>query len=584
MSLTTHFASLLPNRDDVTEVRQHWKGDILAGITTGIVALPLALAFGVASGIGATAGLITAIVAGIAAAIFGGSRFQVSGPTGAMVVILAPLVAQHGLAVIPLLSILAGLILVAGALAGVGRAVSLIPWPVIEGFTAGIGLILILQQIPNALGVEAEVGANTLAAGIDAIVQADYPSALIPLGVALGTALLIVVFDKISPQFPGTLAAIVIATLGVMAAKFQIANIGEIPDSLPAPTLPAFSTDLLMALVPGAISIALLAGIESLLSARVAAGMVRGGTYHPDRELFGQGIANAASGMFGGMPATGAIVRTAVNIRAGGRSRLSPIVHALLLMLIVYAASDVVSVIPMAALAGVLFVTAGRMIPWEAMSQILRSTRADALIFILAAIVTVVFDLIWAILLGVVIAVIVMMRHFARLSGIHREGPVEDPRIRILRIDGAMFFGVADRISHEITRLDAVRVVILRLSRVGIMDATGAKVLSEIVTALRQADNHVLLVGLREQHEALTNVLGLPQAMDAPDRFFDSMDEALVAAEQIVAEDERELEEELRRQALAEASGAPDATVSTSASGKFGSQLAARVNRMRGRG
>ncbi|MDP9806798.1 SulP family sulfate permease [Trueperella bonasi] len=533
----SHLTSLLPQKSDLEEIQKHWKGDILAGITTGIVALPLALAFGVASGVGAAAGLITAIVAGIVGAIFGGSRFQISGPTGAMVVILAPLVAEHGIVAVPTLSIMAAIILFGGAILGLGRIISLIPWPVIEGFTLGIACILFLQQVPNALGVEAETGGNTLVAGIRAIAEAPYPEAFIPLAIAIATVVLILGFDKIHPSFPGSLVALAIVSVVVITTNTNVPLIGEIPDSLPAPVLPEVSPDLFVALLPGAVSVAFLAGIESLLSARVASGMVEGGTYHPDRELFGQGAANFAAGIFGGMPATGAIVRTAVNIRSGGRSRLSPIIHSLLLLVVVYSLSDVVGQIPLAALAGILFVTSARMVPVRAIKQIMRSTRSDAVVFILTVIITLVFDLIWAIAIGLLVAGTLMLRHFANHSGVHREYPTQNNKIRVLRIDGSMFFGVADRIEEEITRLDNVRVVIIRLSRVGVMDATGAKALTDIVTALRRADNNVLLVGLRTTHEALTDRLGLGVAMGGHDRFFDHMDEAVTAAERIIEEE-----------------------------------------------
>ncbi|MFY9263255.1 MAG: SulP family inorganic anion transporter [Actinomycetaceae bacterium] len=554
MSVSSHLKSLLPSREDLAEVKRHWKGDIPAGITTGVVALPLALAFGVASGVGAAAGLITAIVAGIIAAIFGGSRFQISGPTGAMVIILAPLVAQYGVGVIPLLSIISAVLLMIGAMFGTGRIISLIPWPVIEGFTLGIAMILFFQQFPNALGVGPQSSPNTLVAGFQAIGAASFPDALIPLAIAVGTAILISLFDRISPQFPGSLVAIIIVTIVVVSSPISVPDIGEIPDSLPAPQIPAMSLGLIEALLPGAISVALLAGIESLLSARVAAGMVPGGTYAPDRELFGQGAANLASGLFGGMPATGAIVRTAVNIRAGGRSRLSPVIHGLVLVVIVYAASGVVSVIPLSALAGVLFVTSYRMIPQDAIKQIFNSTRVDTLLFLITVVITVVFDLIWAITIGMFVAVMAILRHFANQSGVKHEFPTEDSRIRVLRIDGAMFFGVADRIQEEITHMQSVRVVILRLSRVGIMDATGAKALTDIVATLRRTGNKVLIAGLRTVHEEITESLGVVDAVGSHELFFDNMDDAVAAAFEIIREeDEEKARQEAEAQRAAEA-------------------------------
>lgn len=528
-----HLRGLLPRSSDYREMKRHWRSDIVAGMTVGVVALPLALAFGVSSGVGAAAGLITAIVAGLVAAFFGGSRVQVSGPTGAMVVIIAPLVATHGIHVVPLLSMMAGIIVVLGGLLGLGRAISLIPWPVIEGFTLGIAITIFMQQVPAAFGVEPIPGLNSLQGAFHAAFSADWPSAALTLILTAAAVAVILTIDRFAPNIPSSLVVVVLATFLLWLVKWPVALIGEIPSSLPAPVIPHFTGDLLVQLFPGAAAVALLAAIESLLSARIAAGMMSGGTYEPDRELFGQGLASIASGLFGGMPATGAIARTAVNVRSGGRSRLASIVHALLLLLVVYAASGLVSLIPLFALSAVLMVTTFRMISKGTIRQIMRSTRSDALVFVLTATITVGLDLIWAIAVGIIVAGTLMLRHFANHSGVYREYIVEDPRIAVFRIDGSMFFGVSDRIESEISRLSGVDVVILRLSRIGVMDATGVKALSDIAVGLNERGKLVIIKGLPTQYRELAARMGLMRPEHKASILVDNMDDALYIAENL---------------------------------------------------
>ncbi len=541
-TVTSHLRALLPNSKDLRQVRRYWRQDIPAGITVGVVALPLALAFGVSSGVGAAAGLITAIIAGLTAAVFGGSNVQVSGPTGAMVVIIAPLVAQHGVGVLPLLSVLAGLLVLGGGVIGIGRAISLIPWPVIEGFTLGIAITIFLQQVPAAFGVEAVPGLNSLEGAYRAAFTATWPDALLTLAFTAGAIIVILLLDRYWRHIPSSLILVALATVVIWTLKADVALIGAVPSSLPAPVLPAATPQLVVKLLPGAAAVALLAGIESLLSARIAAGMVRGGTYEPDRELFGQGLASIASGLFGGMPATGAIARTAVNVRNGGRSRLSSIIHALLLLVVVYAASELVSFIPLFALSAVLMVTTFKMVSAKTIRQILGSTRSDALTFLVTAIITVTLDLIWAIVVGILVAGTLMLRHFANHSGVYREYLIDDPRIAIFRLDGSMFFGVSDRIETEISRLSGVDVVILRLSRIGVMDVTGAKALSDVVESLRARGKDVIIKGLPTQYRNLVDRVGLSGALGDPDLIVDNWDQAvLLAADFSARANEREL-------------------------------------------
>lgn len=530
-------AALLPSRDDYASIGRTWRGDLVAGVTVGIVALPLALAFGVSSGVGAAAGIVTAIVAGLVAAVFGGSHVQVSGPTGAMVVILAPIVAAHGVGVVALLSLMAGVILMILGATRLGRAVSYIPWPVVEGFTAGIGIIIFLQQVPLALGVNAGHGENTAIVAVEAVAQADWPRALIGVGLVAAVAALMLVLPRLQRGLPASLIAIVVVTVGAAVLNLDVARIGEIPQSLPAPALPTFDPALMQSLLMPAFAIAALAGIESLLSARVASGLTgpdgrTTGPYHPDRELFGQGLASVAAGLFGGMPATGAIARTAVNVRSGGRSRLAAITHALVLLGVVYAATGLVATVPLAALAGVLMVTAARMVSVRVARRVIGSTRADATAYLLTAVITVSFDLIVAIEIGIAIAALLTLRKFARLGTVRRE-PIAgeahdgDERIAVFRLDGLMFFGAAERVLQELAAVGEVEVVVLRLSQLRYLDASGAQALVEVVRELERRGITVLVKGVRDEHLALLTRVGVLGELRHEAHLFDDLGAAI---------------------------------------------------------
>ncbi len=331
--------AFLPGRQDYALVPRTWKGDLVAGVTVGIVALPLALAFGVSSGAGAASGLITAVVAGVIAAVFGGSNIQVSGPTGAMVVVLGPVIATHGIGALAAVSVLAGVIVVAAGLLKLGRVVTFLPWPVIEGFTVGIAVIIFLQQVPAAFGVKPGPSSNAVVSAIQALGAVSLPSMLAPAAVVGLVVVIMVAAPRIHPRIPGSLIAIIIASVAAQLLELPVARIGVLPDTLPVPVMPSLDLGTITALAGPAATIAALAAIESLLSARVGASISDTGPYDADRELLGQGLASVASGFFGGMPATGAIARTAVNIRSGGRTRLAAITHSLVLLAIVYLAT-----------------------------------------------------------------------------------------------------------------------------------------------------------------------------------------------------------------------------------------------------
>ncbi|TDT34214.1 SulP family inorganic anion transporter [Naumannella halotolerans] len=534
---------LLPRRADYAGLRRSWRSDVLAGITVGVVALPLALAFGISSGVGAAAGLITAVVAGLIAAIFGGSNVQVSGPTGAMAVILAPIVAEHGISSLALVTVLAGILVLLLGIFRLGRAVTLIPWPVIEGFTLGIAAIIFLQQVPAAFGVDTPAGMRTLPAALHVVTTADWSLAVRTLAVVAAVALLMIVLPRIRAGFPASLAAVVVVTVVVQFASVPVPRIGALPTELSTPALPNFDPVMVQSLAGAALAIAVLAAIESLLSARVAASMAPTGPYDPDRELTGQGLASVASGLFGGMPATGAIARTAVNVRSGARTRVAAVTHSLLLLGVVYLATGPVAAIPLAALSGVLMVTSFRMVSATTIRQILRSTRSDALIFVVTAVVTVCFDLIEAVQIGILIAALLALRGVAGRSTVEREElPGEhhrgDERIALYRLDGSMFFGAADRLATGIAdqahAADA-DVVIIAMSRLGMLDATGANSLAQLVQQLEARGLTVLIKGVRPEHRALLDRVGVLDSLRHPNHLLDSLDAAVAHARSHVA-------------------------------------------------
>lgn len=520
--------SLLPGAGDYRDVRRTWKGDLVAGITVGIVALPLALAFGVSSGAGAASGLVTAIVAGVVAAVFGGSNVQVSGPTGAMVVVLAPIIAAHGIGALAVVGVLAGIMVLAAGVLRLGRAVTFIPWPVIEGFTLGIAIIIFLQQVPSALGVPATEGLNAIVGAVDAVTRASWPDAAWALAVVAVVAAIMLVAPRVHPLVPGSIIAIVAVTVVTALAGAPVATIGELPSGLPAPVVPSIDLETLGALLLPAATVAALAAIESLLSARVAATMADTGPYDADRELVGQGFASVASALFGGMPATGAIARTAVNVRSGGRTRLAAILHALLLAGVVAVGASVVAVIPLAALAGVLMVTATRMISLATVRTVMGATRADAMVFAGTAVVTVSVDLITAVLVGIAVAAFLALRTLARSSGVHREelpAPAQpgDERIALFRLEGALFFGAAERMLQRVGELRDVDVVIIRMSQLQLLDATGAQVITELIHALERRGVTVLVKGIQGRHLELATRVGVIASLRHRNHLFDDL-------------------------------------------------------------
>ncbi|WP_194793241.1 SulP family inorganic anion transporter [Raineyella fluvialis] len=539
---------MFPVPSDYRGLRHSWVKDLTSGLTVGVVALPLALGFGVASGAGAAAGLITAIIAGLVAAIFGGSNVQVSGPTGAMTVVLMPVIAQYGVETVPLLGIMAGVIVILMGLTAMGRSIEMIPLPVVEGFTFGIGIIIILQQFPLLLGTPKGTAESTLVSSWLTLSHTDWTSAVAPLLVAALVIVLHVVGRRFLPRLPIALVAIVIATLVAELAHLDIARIGTLPGALPTPRVPAVSVDILRQLLPPALAVAALAALESLLSARVADGMVPGARRtNPDRELFGQGLANVAAGIFGGIPATGAIARTAVNVRGGARTRVASIAHAGVLLVVLVALGPIVARIPMAALGAVLVMTAVRMVSPAVFRTLVRATRADRNTFLVTLAATVVLDLVMAVLLGIAMAALMSLRHMAAYAVVRRqylpadtrEGVIDwtdatahlRDRVAIYRLDGALFYGNARRFADLVLEVEDVDAVIIRCHRMNILDASGADAVKDVVGQLHRRGIPVIIQGMTDaQRRTVTTMNAV-----SPDAHVLELSEALAAAERICA-------------------------------------------------
>ena len=401
----------LPKRSDYKSAGTSWRGDLLAGVTVGIVALPLALAFGITTGAGPAAGSITAILAGLLAAIFGGSNYQVSGPTGAMTVVLVPMVTKYGVESLIPLGFFAGLLTLILGILRTGSLINRVPWPVMEGFTFGIAVVIALQQIPTALATPSIDGGRTVATAWKTL-QGAISAGLNYSAIFVVALTLLIKFTypklvlrfKIKFHIPASFLAIVVSSILVILLDIDVPKVGQLPKAIFHFSKLEFFGIGAYELISAVIAIALLASIESLLSARVADQMAHihedENKYLPNRELFGQGLASMFSSIFGGMPATGAIARTGVNIRSGATSRLSAIFHSFFLLAVVLVLSPIISSIPTSALAGVLLGTSYRMASPANLREMLRTTKLDGGILLLTAFIVIFVDLIWGIAIG----------------------------------------------------------------------------------------------------------------------------------------------------------------------------------------
>jgi SulP family sulfate permease len=486
------------------------RADLVAGLTVAIVALPLAMALGIASGASPREGLITAVVAGFLISALGGSRVQIGGPTGAFVVIVAGVIAAHGFPGLVLATAMAGVILIIAGYAGVGRLMRFVPMPVVTGFTAGIAVIIASSQIGDFFGLHVQAPADFLekwGAYLPAIGQTSWPT----LGLGLGTLLLIVALRRLAPRLPAYLIVILTGALVARWLHLPVETVGDrfphMPAGLPAPRFPQFSLAMAREVLPSAFTIAFLAGIEALLSAVVADGMT-GYRHRSGQELVGMGVANIASAAFGGLPATGAIARTATNVRAGGGTPVAGMAHALFLLIIIIAAGPLIAFVPMATLAGVLLMVAWGMSEAGRFRALLRTDAGERALLLLTFFLTILVDLTVAIGVGVTLAALLFMQRMSEHAGLVPVDPDEDPEqrtslpagVEVLRFTGPIFFGVASEFVDALRRMgQSPRAVVLRLEEVPYIDATGANAIEAFVRQAGRGGTEVWLCGMKRQ-------------------------------------------------------------------------------------
>ncbi|MDD7547831.1 MAG: SulP family inorganic anion transporter [Lachnospiraceae bacterium] len=491
--------------------------DVISGIIVAIIALPLSIALAIASGVGPEQGLYTAIIAGFFIAVFGGSRVQIGGPTAAFVVIIYGIVASYGTDGLIVATILAGIILVIMGICHFGTLIKYIPYTITTGFTCGIAVTLFVGQLKDFFGYSLENVPSDFLPKVAALVK--NVSLINPKAVLVGllAVIIMLVWPKITDKIPGSLVAIIITTLLVKITGLEVNTIGsvfgELNSSFPTPKLPNITFEMVSKLISPAFTIAILAGIESLLSAVVSDGMI-GDTHKSNAELVGQGLGNIFSGLFGGIPATGAIARTAANVRNGGRTPIAGVVHCITLAIILVLLMPLASMIPMTSLAAVLLVVAANMADWTSFFHLCRTApKSDIIVLVLTFVLTVVFDLVVAIEVGVVLAALLFMKRMSDTAEVTGWKYIEEPdvmpgeqeklmhvnkAIRIFEVNGPLFFAAADKLL-KINSKKYTKVIIVRMRAGPAIDASAMKKLRELIERARKKGIQVVFSHVNEQ-------------------------------------------------------------------------------------
>lgn len=528
--------------------------DLIAGVIVGIVALPLAIAFAIASGVSPDKGLITAIVAGLIISVLGGSRVQIGGPTGAFIVIVYAIVQKYGVDGLTIATFMAGFILIAMGLARFGNLLKYIPYPLIVGFTSGIAVIIFTSQIKDFFGLSIDtVPADFIEKWEVYALHFDEVNWM-AFAIALGTVLIALHFRRVTTKVPGSIVAILLSTILVQWLQIPVTTIettfGEIPNSLSMPSIPHIDLATVKALIQPALAIAFLGGIESLLSAVVSDGMI-GGRHRSNAELVAQGVANCASAMFGGIPATGAVARTATNVKNGGRTPIAGITHAVVLLLIMLLMAPYAKLIPMACLAGILVVVAYHMSEWRQFKSLLKGDKSDVLILLVTFFLTVIFDLVIAIEVGIVLSSFVVMRRMSHSMSIENaediltesngerlfedELPALPEGIAIYEIHGALFFGVAQLFQDTINNLQKKpKVLILRMRHVPFIDATGVYRLKEVIKQFGERKVTIILSGVNKKIKEDLEKADIYSVLDR-DNLLDHINNSLQRANEVLA-------------------------------------------------
>lgn len=526
--------------------------DIIAGIIVAIIALPLAIALAIASGVSPEKGIYTAIVGGFVVSLLGGSRVQIGGPTGAFVVIVAGIIQEFGIDGLIVATILAGIFLVIMGALKFGGMLKYIPYPITTGFTSGIAIIIFSTQIKDFFGLTMKTVPSEFVpkwiAYFDSFSTLNIQSILIGI-----LSLAIIIFwPKINKKIPGTLIAIIVATILALLFNLNIETIGsrfgDISSALPSISIPHTSFVMIKKLMLPALTIAILGSIESLLSAVVADGMI-GGSHRSNMELVGQGIANICSGLVGGIPVTGAIARTAANVKNGGRTPVAGIVHALTLLIILLVFMPYVKLVPMSALAAILIVVSYNMGEWESFQQIFKAPKSDAAVLLVTFSLTIFFDLVIAIGIGLLLASLLFMRRMADVSDVRYVldenedndqleliDSIKTPEnVSVYEINGPFFFGAADKFMKAIRELGVpTKILIIKMSSVPAMDATGYHALELLYEICKKHHTELIMLGLQDQPLHALSKYGFIDLLGC-ENICDSVDEAINRANSLLA-------------------------------------------------
>ena len=524
--------------------------DLIAGITVGLVALPLAMAFAIASGLTPQAGIYCAIVTGFLISALGGSKTQIGGPTGAFVVVISGIVALHGVDGLFMCTVMAGILLMIMGIAGMGTAVKFIPRPVVIGFTNGIAILIASTQVKDFFGLQLGEVPGIFWLRVEALAGNFHTLSYTATALAAGTVLVIILCRAVSNRIPGAIVAFLLGTAAVVLFKLPVETIGSrfggIPAGLPHFLIPRFRADLIHGLLGPALTVAMLGAIESLMSA-VVSDRMSNDHHNPNVELIGQGVANIVSPMFGGLPATGAIARTATNIRAGAQSPVAGMIHALTLLCILLFAAPLVSHVPLAVLAGILMVVAYTMGEWREIPQLLKLTKTDVSVWLVTFALTVFADLTVAVEAGMILAALLFIGRVASTTTVSQvtDEYVEDGRMHILqdkdipyyatifRIHGPFLFGATDKISAVTKNLHSLPpVVILRLRNMTALDATGLFAIEEVARELQATNRTLILCGAREQPASLIHQAEFKELVGA-ENICDNVQAAIRRAEEV---------------------------------------------------
>ncbi|MDB2043511.1 SulP family inorganic anion transporter [Clostridium perfringens] len=544
--------SLLDDKENGFSKEQFFK-DLIAGIIVAIIALPLSIALGISSGVSPEKGLITAIIAGFIISLLGGSRVQIGGPTGAFVVIVFGIIQNHGVDGLIIATFMAGIILVLFGLLRFGSLIKYIPYPITVGFTSGIAVTLFSTQVKDFLGLSMTKTPSEFIPKWEAYISHMNTTNLYTLAIGLLALIILIFWPKINKKIPGSLIALIVTTLVVFIFNLPVATIGsqfgKISSNIPMPHIPNLNLNTLKALIGPAFTIALLGGIESLLSAVVSDGMI-GDKHNSNAELIAQGIANMRSSLFGGIPATGAIARTAANVKNGGRTPISGIVHSITLLLIMLVFMPLAKFIPLTTLSAILIIVSYNMSEWRTFKAILKAPKSDIAILLTTFFLTVLFDLVIAIGIGMVVSMCLFMRRVATSIEVNElnESDCSDKsnidtdmenlkvgeNVLVYDIRGHLFFGAVDTFMNTMKEInDDAKVLVLRMRHTKTLDVTGYKQIKNIALSCKSRNMTLIISELQEQPKKVMRLMGFIDTL-GEDHFATNFDEALEKANSLI--------------------------------------------------